>query len=315
MRGNRHSAGTFSSRKDADDSWKRAEAKVAEGRAADPRRGRQTFGRYVEEEWFPNHRLEARARENYSYYLNRHILPWFGPMRMIEILPSHVREWVSELDRDGVSPSSVQYCVTILSAIFTTALNELTFLHPCRGVKTPPVPKKIRQIVTPEQFDQLHAALPNDEMRLLVEIAIESGLRWGELTELRPKDIDFATDFLTVCRVVIELTAKFDPTGGRFLVKNYPKDKEHRQVKLREYMVKKIEAHIERHGIGDDDLLFSMPDQPEKPTLRVVPDPDALGMTAPNAAGRQYHHGTLSGYSAGGCRCRRCKDAYAVYRA
>ncbi len=49
--------------------------------------------------------------------------------------------------------------------------------------------------------------------------------------------------------------------------------------------------------------------------LRVVPDPDTPGMTAPNAAGRRYGHGTLSGYSAGRCRCRRCKDAYAVYRA
>jgi len=75
IRGVRHSAGTFSNKEDADDAWQRAEAKVAEGRAADPRRGRQTFRRYVEEEWFPNHQLEARGRENYSYYLNRHIIP------------------------------------------------------------------------------------------------------------------------------------------------------------------------------------------------------------------------------------------------
>lgn len=37
-------------------------------------------------------------------------------------------------------------------------------------------------IITPEQFNAIHQALPDDPMRLLVETAIESGLRWGELT-------------------------------------------------------------------------------------------------------------------------------------
>jgi hypothetical protein len=34
------------------------------------------------------------AREKYSYYLEAHILPGFGPMRMMDILPEHVRAWV-----------------------------------------------------------------------------------------------------------------------------------------------------------------------------------------------------------------------------
>jgi len=46
----------------------------------------------------------------------------------------------------------------------------------------------------------------------------------------------------------------------------------------------------------------------------VLADPDELGLTAPNAAGRQYRHGTLSGYSAGKCKCEHCRGAYARYR-
>jgi hypothetical protein len=42
-----------------------------------------------------------------------------------------------------------------------------------------------RTIITPEQFDVLYAALPDAEAQLLVETDIESGLRWGELTEFR----------------------------------------------------------------------------------------------------------------------------------
>ena len=93
IRGDRRSAGTFPTRKEATRAWQRAEAKVAEGRASDPQRGRQTFRRYVTEEWLPNHVMEVSTRETYTYQIGKHILPWFGPMRMNEIMPAHVREW------------------------------------------------------------------------------------------------------------------------------------------------------------------------------------------------------------------------------
>ncbi len=316
IRGMERSAGTFSKKKDSDDAWQAAEIKVREGRALDPRRGRQKFRGYVEDEWFPNHRLELRSRENYSYYLNRHIVDWFGPMRMAEILPSHVREFVTRLEREEVRASSIAYCLTVLSAIFTTALNDqVVFLHPCRGVSSPVTAKKVRQIITPEQFDVLYEALVDDAMQLLVETDIESGLRWGELTELRPRDFNLRSRVVTVSRVVVELVQKFHPDGGRFLVKEYPKDGEHRQVTLSVQLIKKIEAHIAERGLRDDDLLFTLPDRPEQRILRAVPDPGVLGWTEKNAAGRSYRHGSLSGYSAGKCRCDHCKTAYAVYRA
>lgn len=316
IRGRERSAGTFSSKKDSDKAWQREEAKVAEGRSSDPRRGRQTFERYVREEWLPNHVMELRTRENYVYCLDSRIMPEFGPMRMFEILPSDVREWVTKLTADGVPPPTIKYCTDVLSAIFTTALNDqVTFLHPCKGVKTPPIPKKPHRIITPEQFDELYAALAPDAMKLLAETDIESGLRWGELSELRPSDIDFGTGVLTVSRVVVELSPQFHPDGGRFLVKDYPKDKEHRRLKLSGQIVAKLQAFIQANGIGRDDLIFSMPASAKRPVLRAVAEPGTLGFTKPNDAGKSYRHGTLSAYSAGRCRCEHCRGAYASYRA
>ena len=314
VKGHRRSAGTFATQDAADKAWQRAELRLAEGRMGDPSRGRQRFRRYVLEEWLPNHQMEARTRENYTYYLDRHILPWFGSMRMIEVMPADVRSWITHLKNEKVSAHVIRYCMTILSAIFTTALNDVIHLHPVRGVKPPPVPRKRRSIVTPEQFDRLYLELPADTMKLLVETDIESGLRWGELTELRPKDLNIVTGVLTVRRVVVELPPRFHPEGGRFLVKDYPKDQEHRQLKLSPQIVAKIVAHIEQHAIADGDLLFAMPDLPQR-SLRVLADPATLGLTKPNAAGRRYRHGTLSAYSAGKCRCEQCKGAYATYRA
>ena len=317
LRGQPRSAGTYASKRDANRAWQRAEVQLAEGRLTDLRRGRQKFRRYVEEEWLPNHVMELTTREGYTYQLNKHILPWFGDMRMIDILPSQVREWVNQLRTAGVKPKTLENLKNILSAIFTTAFNDqMIFIHPCKGVKTPTVPTKPLQIITPEQFDVLYAKLPDADAQLLIETDIETGLRWGELTELRPKDFEAATRVLTISRAVVQVDPKFHPEGKRFFVKQYPKDKEWRRVKVSVQLVEKIAAHIEAEALTDEDLLFALRVSTSyEPRLRPVPNPEVLGYTEPTAAGRRYKHGTLNGYNAGRCRCRHCKDALAIYRA
>lgn len=315
-RGQVQTAGTFDSKKRADKAWQTAEARVSEGRNGDPRQGRQKFGVYVLEEWLPNHVVERSTRQNYTYYIRRHLLPEFGQMAMRDIQPADVRAWVTRLGIDGASPDTVRYCKMVLSAIFTTAFDDnVTLLHPCRGVKTPEVPRRPRRIITGDQFDVIYAVLPNADAQLLIETAIESGLRWGELTELRRADLDVTTRILTVSRAVVELVLKHSPDGRRFVVK-LPKDNEHRRFKLSRQIVVKLQAHADALELQPDDLLFAMRrEEPSRPQLRVLPDPDTLGMTEPNSNGRRYRHGTLSGYSVGRCRCRHCKDAYSSYRA
>jgi integrase len=317
LQGKRRSAGTYSNKKEADRRWQRAEARVAEGRGGDPARGRQTFRRYVEKEWLPNHVMEATTREGYTYSIYAHTMDTFGEMRMREILPSHVREWVTKLVADGMSPATIRLNKSILSAVFTTALNDqVTVLHPCKGVKTPTVPQKPLRIVTPEEFDTFYHHLPDVVSRLLVETAIESGMRWGELAELRPKDIDLRSRIVTVSRKVVEVNPQFHPEGGRFIVQEYPKDKQTRRFKLSAQIVAKLKTYIQEQRLSDGDLLFVYsPTSQEAAANAADVGPTELGLTAPNDKGRRYRHGTLSGYNAGKCRCGYCKRAFADYRA
>jgi integrase len=318
IRGQERSAGTFSNKKNANDAWKAAEAQVKAGRQGDPGRGRQTFHAYVHDKWLPNHLLEPGVRTNYAGQVAKHLDPFFGPMKMRDILPEHVRQWVTHMQDKGASARTIQYCKgSILNAIFTTALDdEVVTIHPSRGVKTPPVPAKPRRIITASQFSLLYEALPGADAQLLVETAIESGLRWGELAELRAGDLDIATRILTVSRAVIELGPNDHPGGGRFLVKDYPKDKEYRRFKLSQQITAKIAAHITAGGLGTGDLLYpyTAPAQARtRPRGAAAADP--LGMTEPNDKGRRYRHGTMTAYNAARCRCEHCRGAYASYRA
>jgi integrase len=317
VRDRARSAGTFGRKKDADDAWKAAEVAIRAGRRGDPSRGKQLFAAYVLAQWLPHHQLEPGVRSEYARQIRKHLLPFFGPMKMRDIMPEQVRQWVTAMQALGVPPRTIQYCkVSILNAIFTTALeDEVVMVHPSRGVKTPPVPEKPRRIITATEFDLLYRALPDADARLLVETDIESGLRWGELTELRVRDLDQVTRILTVSRAVVEVPAEEHPSGARFLVKDYPKDKEYRRLKLSAQITAKIVAHIRARGLGTGDLLFSYQatDRPAARRRLAVIEP--AGMTDPDAHGRRYRHGTLTAYNAARCRCEHCRGAYASYRA
>ena len=204
----------------------------------------------------------------------------------------------------GVRPATIQKVRFILSAIFTTALNDVTFIHPCRGVKTPTVPKKPLKIITPQQFDLLYRALPDampgcssrPTSRAAcdgeTDRAARQGPRLGPAPHRQPRRR--------------EGRPKLHPSGGRFLVKEYPKDKEYRRLKLSAQIAAKIVAHIKDAGLGPDDLIFAMPPRTPRPGFGQCPPGDAR-LTEPNAAGRQYRHGTMSGYNAGGAGARTAR--------
>ncbi|MGZ4552985.1 MAG: hypothetical protein ACXVXQ_05730 [Mycobacteriaceae bacterium] len=104
----------------------------------------------------------------------------------------------------------------MISAILRSPSNDpVTLLHPGKGVKTPPVATKPRTIINVEQSDRLLQAVDDEAMRLLLETDIETGLRWGELTELRPGDVDLDAGVVTVSRVVVRTDSAAGATRPR----------------------------------------------------------------------------------------------------
>ena len=84
-----------------------------------------------------------------------------------------------------------------------------------------------------------------------------------------------------------------------------PLDREYRRFKLGTQIAAKLQAHVRKRCLGNNDLFFELPveDRPRVRAPRLDADPEALGRTEPNAAGHRYRHGTLTGYSLGRCRC------------
>ena len=98
---------------------------------------------------------------------------------MGKILPSEIQRWVTSATENGLAAASVRKYHTMLHSIFERAHRDrvVTF-NPCAHTELPKVVKKKTRTLTPAEYIAILNSLP-DQHRLLVETAINTGLRWG----------------------------------------------------------------------------------------------------------------------------------------
>ena len=255
--GKQRSAGTFSSEREALRAGRRKESSVENGAWSNTAAGKITFRDYVEKVWLPSRHVEVSTMAGYRSYLDKHFLPYFGDRKMSAILPSTVQDWVTKATSAGLSPASVRKYHVMLHSIFKRAVRDrILASNPCEGIELPKVVSRRIRILTPAEYEQLLASVP-ERHRLLLMVDIETGLRWGELIALRPRHIDFLRRVITVEQTIVEVSKKHSPTGERMIVKEYPKDDEPRLLRVSQPLLDAIAAHIQAGGIRRDELLFT----------------------------------------------------------
>jgi integrase len=145
----------------------------------------------------------------------------------------------------------------LLHKIFARAVVDRVIpVNPASHTALPKVVTKPKQIITAAQFEAILANVPA-RYRTMVLLAIETGLRWGELIALRPCDINLKTHIVLVRRTIGEVAKKHSPTGERCYVKDYPKDDEQRQLQIDPATGALLREHIQSYEVEDIGLLFT----------------------------------------------------------
>jgi len=159
-----------------------------------------TFERFVLERWEPSlyPTLRHSTQRNYRWYVRRHLLPFFGPMRLPEIGAADVQLFISRKSKQ-IAPKTIICLRNLLSKIFNTAkLWEYVSGNPAQGTQVPAlVDTRERRTLTPQQIHALLAEL-TEPYRTMVFLAVLSGLRRGEIFGLRWRYVDFVGRSVTV---------------------------------------------------------------------------------------------------------------------
>lgn len=172
---------------------------------------------------------------------------------MVTLTPAKVRAWHATLG--AAHPTRNAHAYALLHAICATAVqDEVLDANPCR-IRAAMQTKRRRDvdILTPAELDRLAAKMPAT-MRASVLLAAWCGLRWGETSELRRKDVSGDHSVLRVHRAVTY-------RKGRFYVGAPKTAAGVRDVAIPPHIRPILKAHLKNHvGPGGDSLLFSTDD-------------------------------------------------------
>lgn len=210
-----------------------------------------TLASYAED-WLLVRELRPRTRGHYRDLLDRQILPALGDLPIADISPSLVRSWYAELD--GSRPTLRAHAYSLLRGILATAVtDEIIAANPChiRGAGSAKRAKDVRPASLAE-LEALVTEMPA-KYQLAVLLSAWCALRFGEVTELRRKDVDLKAKVIRVHRAVTWVECR--PVVGK------PKsDAGVREVAIPPHLLPMIKAHLAEHTQwGNDGLLFPSP--------------------------------------------------------
>ena len=262
--GDRHVAPTtFQTKGDAEAWLSMQSAAITEGRwrpAPASIAPRPRFDDYARA-WLGRRELKPRTRVEYARLIEV-LVTTFGQSRLDAITPDDVRSWYAAWGPER--PTARAHTYAVLRTILNTAVEEeLLATNPCRirGGGRPPGRSGMHP-ATVEEIGQIAASMP-ERYRLMVQLAAWCAIRFGELTELRRKDIDLRHGVIRVRRAVTW------PNGQAHV--GTPKSEAGiRDVSIPPHLLPDIRNHLDRFARkGSDGLVF------------------------PNTDGQHMHHGSL----------------------
>jgi integrase len=207
-----------------------------------------TFGIYAEL-WLSERTLKPRTRDHYRRLLDVHLLPTFAPMVLTSITPTDVRTWHAK--QGTGTPTLRAHAYGLLRTIMATAVVDgLLSANPCHivGAGSSTRVHKIKPASLAE-LEALVIEMP-ERYRVLTLLAAWCALRFGELTELRRKDIDLDAGMIHVRRGVTRV-------DGEFIVGTPKSDAGTRNVAIPPHLIPILREHMGKSIAGGrEGLLF-----------------------------------------------------------
>src|SRR5262245_36609235 len=152
--------------------------------------GRDTFEE-VSERYLKHQkaRLTPKAYDREEGIVRKHLNPKFGTRKASSIRKVDIQRYVTDVSA-ARSPYSVQKELVVLKHLFSLAVEwEIVPTSPARDVKAPKAPPGRVRYLQPTELRTLLEGCP-DGLRQIVVLAVSTGMRRGEILNLRYLDVD-----------------------------------------------------------------------------------------------------------------------------
>lgn len=187
-----------------------------------------------------------------------------GPIPVDKLTRDRVRRWFDEIDRAAKTKKNVH---ALLSASLRTELKQSSpwiSANVAEGIRAPKSMKKTRDPVflSKRELTALIDSMPAEVYRRMLDLKAYTGLRFGEITALRPSHIRMQRG-----RMIIYVREAWKRHAGKELGQplGAPKTtKGTRSITLGKAATERFEPWLE--GVKGDALIFTVPSTGEKIT-------------------------------------------------
>jgi len=145
--------------------------------------------RYMKEHSAINKASSSHLRDK---GLEKHLRKAFGNLMLTEITSKIIAEYKVNRRGDGVSPRTINYELTLMGHAFNLAIKEWEWIkdNPVMRVRKERVNTKIERWLSLDEEKKLLSASPS-WLQEIITFAIHTGLRQGEIMDLKWSQIDF----------------------------------------------------------------------------------------------------------------------------
>jgi len=207
-------------------------------------------------------RVRASTFKSRRFYLEKHIIPFFGEKQLSLITSDDIKEFYGKKKREKYASKTISTIHKFLSTLFYSAVEDGYLVeHPMNKMEKskPKDPIRIAHPWSYKEMTQFIKVAEQEGKDVMFDFDLSTGLRQGELLALPWFDLDLERKTVTVTRSV-----SYDEDGTPELI---PKSQEsYRTLSIPDYLVKKLKVHKEKQDemkkrFGDDyqyelDLIF-----------------------------------------------------------
>ncbi|MGL9730809.1 tyrosine-type recombinase/integrase [Enterococcus sp. DIV0756] len=210
-------------------------------------------------QWKKEIRMSVKVStfSDYCYKLSRYLLPHLGNTPMYQVTSERIQEIVDHYIDQRLSASSIQIIVCLLKKTLNDAKKQgLLYKNPCHAVQLPKRrTKKVRALTIEQQRTLLEIVDKNNDAKSqAVVLALNTGMRIGEIAALKWENVDFNKGIISIRQTCNRIQA----IGNQKTIINYDEVKSaasHRIIPMNQ----KVQNLLKRlRKASDTDFVFSV---------------------------------------------------------
>lgn len=210
--------------------------------------------------------IKLSTYSNYCYKLSRYLLPHLGTTPLYQVTSERIQEIIDIFMKEKISPSSIQIIHCLLKKTLNDAKKQgLLYQNPCDAVKLPKrIPRKVRALTIEQQRSLLKVVDKSDDNKdQAVILALNTGMRIGEIAALKWSDIDFNRGIISITQTCNRVKS----SDNQRTIVNYDAVKStasHRIIPMNQKVWKLLKRLKEK---SDAEFVFSIGDKGCEPRV------------------------------------------------